>query len=128
MVFNYVEIQDTALHPRFGRFRTSGTSSGAAPADAPLPRGTRRERPARDGPDRADFKIVDQGKPETILVFRQPAPGPAAPLSSLEHSNRPGGMMPHNTVILFDLMNENLNDRLDTWKALGQIAPATGVR
>lgn len=31
--------------------------------------------------------------------------------------------MPHNIVILFDLMNENLNDRLDTWHALAKSLP-----
>lgn len=70
-----------------------------------------------------DFKIVDQGKPETIYAFRQPALGPAVPLKPLEHSNRPDGRMGHHTVVLFDLMNENLNDRLDTWKALDKSLP-----
>jgi VWFA-related protein len=68
----------------------------------------------------ADFKIVDQGKPETVFAFRKPAVGPAAPLAPLEHSNRPGGAMPHTIAILFDLMNENQADRLDTWHALSK--------
>jgi VWFA-related protein len=71
----------------------------------------------------ADFKIVDQGKPETIFSFHKPVAGPAAPLAALEHSNRPAGAMPHNIVILFDLMNENQNDRLDTWHALDKSLP-----
>ncbi len=66
----------------------------------------------------ADFKIVDQGKPETIFAFHKPAAGPAAALGPLEHSNRPGGAMQHTIAILFDLMNENQADRLDNWKAL----------
>jgi VWFA-related protein len=67
-----------------------------------------------------DFKIVDQTKSQTIFAFHKPATGPAAPLAPLEFSNRPGGMMPHSTVILFDLMNENQADRLDTWHALSK--------
>jgi VWFA-related protein len=66
----------------------------------------------------ADFKIVDQGKPQAILAFHKPAVEPAAPLTPLEFSNRPGGAMPHTTVILFDMINENQADRLDTWKDL----------
>src|SRR5579871_6373276 len=38
----------------------------------------------------ADFKIVDQGKPQTIFSFRKPA-GPDAPLGPLEHTNRANG-------------------------------------
>jgi VWFA-related protein len=66
----------------------------------------------------ADFKIVDQGKPQTIFTFHKPATDAAPPLAPLEHSNRVGGGTPHTIVILFDLMNENQADRLDTWKVL----------
>ena len=66
----------------------------------------------------ADFKIVDQGKPQTIFAFHKPAVARAAALGPLEHSNRSGGAMQHTIAILFDLMNENQADRLDTWKAL----------
>lgn len=68
----------------------------------------------------ADFKITDDNKPQTILFFRRPSAERAVALGPLEHSNRPGGAMPHTIVILFDLMNENLNDRLDTWHALSK--------
>jgi VWFA-related protein len=71
----------------------------------------------------ADFQIVDQGKPETILAFRKPVIGPAAPLGLLEFSNRPGGAMPHSTAILFDMINLIDADRLDTWKALDKSLP-----
>lgn len=70
----------------------------------------------------ADFKIVDQGKPETILFFRKPVMGPTAALAPLEHSNRVGGT-PHSIAIVFDLMNENQNDRLDTWHMLAKTLP-----
>jgi|SRR5580658_467941 VWFA-related protein len=70
-----------------------------------------------------DFKIVDQGKPQTIFAFRKPAVAPAAPLAPLEFSNRPGGAMPHSTVILFDMINENQADRLDNWKELDKSLP-----
>lgn len=69
-----------------------------------------------------DFKIVDQGKPQSIFAFRKPAVGPAAALGPLERTNRPGAI-PHTVVILFDLMNENQNDRLDTWHALSKSLP-----
>jgi VWFA-related protein len=71
----------------------------------------------------ADFKIVDQGKPETIFAFRKPAVQPAALLAPLEFTNRPGGAMPHATVILFDMINENQADRLDNWKELDKSLP-----
>jgi VWFA-related protein len=71
----------------------------------------------------ADFKIVDQGKPETIFAFHKPDVGPAAPLAPLERSNRPGGTMPHATVILFDMINQNQADRLDNWKELDKSLP-----
>lgn len=71
----------------------------------------------------ADFKIVDQSKPQTIFAFRKPAVEPAAPLAPLEYSNRPGGVMPHATVILFDMINENQADRLDNWKELDKSLP-----
>ena len=71
----------------------------------------------------ADFKIVDQGKPETIYAFHKPNVGPAAPLAPLERSNRPGGATPHATVILFDMINQNQADRLDNWKELDKALP-----
>ena len=70
-----------------------------------------------------DFKIVDQGKPQTIFSFHKPAVAPAAPLGLLEFSNRPGGVMPHSTAILFDMTNLIDADRLDTWKALDKSLP-----
>jgi len=70
-----------------------------------------------------DFKIVDQSKPQTILAFHRPAVEPAAPLAPLEFTNRPGGAMPHTTVILFDMINENQADRLDNWKELDKSLP-----
>jgi len=71
----------------------------------------------------ADFKIVDQGKPQTIFAFHKPAVEPAAPLPPLEYTNRPDGAMPHATVVLFDMINENQADRLDNWKELDKALP-----
>jgi len=71
----------------------------------------------------ADFKITDQSKPETIFTFHQPPIQPASPLAPLEFSNRPGGLMPHSTVILFDLINMVDADRLEAWKALDKSIP-----
>jgi VWFA-related protein len=70
----------------------------------------------------ADFKIVDQGKPENILVFRKPRTEPPAAPGKLEFSNRAAGQ-PHVVAILFDLMNETQPDRLDTWHALDKTLP-----
>lgn len=70
-----------------------------------------------------DFKIVDQGKPQTIFSFHKPAVGPAVPLGPLERSNRPGGAIPHTIAILFDLMNENQPDRLDNWHTFDKLLP-----
>lgn len=72
----------------------------------------------------ADFKIIDDNKPQSIAFFRRPATEKSAAPGPLEFSNRPGGAMPHTTVILFDLLNENQTDRLDTWhKVLGKSLP-----
>lgn len=70
-----------------------------------------------------DFKIVDQSKSQSIFAFHRPAVQPAAPLAPLEFSNRPGSAMPHTTVILFDMINENQADRLDNWKELDKSLP-----
>lgn len=71
----------------------------------------------------SDFKIFDQGKPATILFFRRPSVESAGSPGPLEYSNRPRGVMPHTTVILFDLMNESQSDRLDTWRAFSKSLP-----
>jgi len=70
-----------------------------------------------------DFKIVDQNKPQTVLTFHKPRNEPAAPLGLLEWSNRPRGTTPHTTVVLFDLMNQNQADRLETWHTLDKTLP-----
>ncbi len=70
-----------------------------------------------------DFKIVDQNKPQTILMFHKPGNEPFAPLDLLEFSNRTSGVTPHNTVILFDMINLVDADRLENWKALDKALP-----
>jgi len=70
-----------------------------------------------------DFKIVDQTKPETIYAFYKPITEKAAASGLLERTNRPGGRMPHSTVILLDMLNMNQPDRLDTWKILDKALP-----
>jgi len=61
----------------------------------------------------ADFRIVDNGKPQTIASFhrRDARPSPSAPLAPRQYSNRSIGNIPHATVILFDLMNMQFQDR-----------------
>jgi VWFA-related protein len=75
------------------------------------------------GLNAGDFKIVDQTTPQTIFAFYKPIAEKAAPLGPLERSNRPGGGMPHSAVILFDMLNMNQPDRLDTWKILDKALP-----
>lgn len=70
----------------------------------------------------ADFKIADQGKSQTILLFERPA-ATAAPPDPHEYTNRPGGILPHNVAILFDLLNEGDPNRLETWHSLLKSIP-----
>ena len=70
-----------------------------------------------------DFKIADQGKPQTILLFRPPPANASAPPGPHEYTNRPGGVTPHSTAILFDLLNEDDANRLDTWHSLAKSIP-----
>ncbi len=60
-----------------------------------------------------DFQVLDNGKPQPIVLFRlndsrHPAP---APLGSHEYANRPPGTPPGATLILFDLLNGSFADR-----------------
>jgi len=61
----------------------------------------------------ADFRIVDNGKPQTIASFRRREALQAsfAPLGPRQFSNRSSGDIPHATVVLFDLMNMRFEDR-----------------
>src|SRR5450432_1691074 len=68
-----------------------------------------------------DVQVSDQAKPQRILSFRGSVSAPqAAPLGPREYTNRAAGPPPHSTVILFDLLNQNQSDRLDTWHKLGR--------
>jgi VWFA-related protein len=70
-----------------------------------------------------DFKIVDQNKAEPVLTFHKPRTEPAGKLETLEFSNRTSVAAPQNTVVLFDMINLNDADRLDTWKSLDKSLP-----
>ena len=71
-----------------------------------------------------DFKITDQNKPETIFAFHKPGhEQAAAPTDVLTFSNRTSSAVPHNTVILFDLINLADSDRQENWKALDKQIP-----
>jgi VWFA-related protein len=61
----------------------------------------------------ADFRIWDNGKPQTIASFRrrESRPSPLAPLGPRQYSNRSPAAIHHATVILFDLMNMQFQDR-----------------
>ena len=67
-----------------------------------------------------DFRIADQGKSETIVFFRRPAAKAPVALGPHEYTNRPGGVTPHSTAILFDLLNEGQSNRLETWHRLAK--------
>src|SRR5271166_304420 len=69
-----------------------------------------------DGLKSDDFQITDQGKPQKIIFFRAKENATAA--TPNDYSNRAAGT-PHTTVILFDLLNEPLSDRLNVWHRLG---------
>jgi VWFA-related protein len=70
-----------------------------------------------------DFKVVDQNKPDTILAFHKPRNEAVPKLDVLEFSNRTSGVTPHNTVILFDMINLVDADRLESWKTLDKTLP-----
>jgi VWFA-related protein len=70
-----------------------------------------------------DFKIADNGKAQTILFFRRPSAKAPAALGPHEYTNRPAGVTPHSTAILFDLLNEVQSNRLDTWHRLAKSVP-----
>lgn len=71
----------------------------------------------------ADFKIADQGKSQTIFLFRRPAANESAALGPNEYTNRPGGVTAHSVAILFDLLNSNDSNRVDTWHNLAKSIP-----
>jgi len=70
-----------------------------------------------------DFKVADQGKFQTIFLFRRPLTKASAELGPHEYTNRPGGLIPHAVAILFDLLNEGDANRLDTWHSLAKSIP-----
>jgi len=69
-----------------------------------------------------DFQITDQGKPQHIAFFRpsRESAFDASPLAARQLTNRARGARAHSAVILFDLLNQNQTDRLDTWHRLGR--------
>ena len=69
-----------------------------------------------DGLKSDDFQIADQGKPQKIIFFR--AKQSATEAIPNDYSNR--ASMPHTKVIVFDLLNEPLSDRLNVWHSLGK--------
>jgi VWFA-related protein len=61
----------------------------------------------------AEFRVLDNGKAQTIATFRRrdSAPAPSLPLGPRQYSNRSGATIPHATVILFDQLNTQFADR-----------------
>jgi len=60
-----------------------------------------------------EFRVTDSGKPQEIAFFRSQDRGQwrTPPLQPGETSNRTAATIPHATVILFDLMNEDFSSR-----------------
>lgn len=60
-----------------------------------------------------DFKVFDNGTRRRIALFRrnQQKPEQFAPPEPAAFDNRSAGMIQHATVILFDLLNENISSR-----------------
>ena len=60
-----------------------------------------------------EFRITDNGKPQTIAFFRHrdSALGAVPALALNEFSNRGGANVPRATLILFDLLNERFGTR-----------------
>ena len=65
-----------------------------------------------------DFHIVDDGKPETIALFRAGGFGPVTAANPSEFSNRPSPP-PHSTVVLFDCLNHMRAECVYAAKKLG---------
>lgn len=70
----------------------------------------------------ADFKIADQGKSQTIFLFRRPSVNGSA-LEPQEYTNRRAGVTPHSIAILFDLLNSSEANRVDTWHSVAKSIP-----
>jgi VWFA-related protein len=70
-----------------------------------------------------DFKIVDQGKPETIFAFHKPGHEAPPKADVLEFTNRASGVTPHTTAVVFDMINLTDADRNENWKTLNKMFP-----
>ncbi len=61
----------------------------------------------------ADFQVSDGGKPQTVAFFRM-TPVKVQPLAApgqREFSNRSGGVFPHATLLVLDLLNSQMSDK-----------------
>jgi VWFA-related protein len=69
---------------------------------------------------KTDLQVFDNGKPEEIVSFRHDDSRVhrAAALAPGEFSNRTGNNIRHATVILFDLLNEHMGARGNSWNEL----------
>jgi VWFA-related protein len=69
---------------------------------------------------KTDLQVFDNGKPEQIVSFRHDDSRVhrAATLAPGEFSNRTGTNVRHATVILFDLLNEHMGARGNSWNEL----------
>jgi VWFA-related protein len=69
----------------------------------------------------ADFRVADDGKPQAPAFARLlTSSALRAPLAPNQFSNRTDNSIAHSTVILFDLLNADLNERGRGWTEIVQ--------
>ena len=69
----------------------------------------------------SDFRIADDGKPQAPAFSRfLNTVGLRTPLAPNQFSNRTDNSTAHSTIILFDLLNANLNQRGRSWNEIVQ--------
>jgi VWFA-related protein len=69
----------------------------------------------------ADFRIADDGKPQAPAFARLLTTNQLrTPLAPNQFSNRTGNSAAHSTIVLFDLLNADLNQRGRGWEEIVQ--------
>jgi len=116
-VIDAVELGGTATTLEFSLPHPQSPETAPAPAPATLVKLNVAAADAKGQPvldlSAADFRILDNGKPQTIASFhrREGFQASFAPLGPRQFSNRSASDIPHATMILFDLMNMRFEDR-----------------
>src|SRR5215470_16132550 len=92
----------------FGSRANAQPGGGAASEAAKLVRLSVVASDTQKGPELTadDFHVIDEGKPQKVVLLRSPEARPAVTAGPGEFSNRPTPA-PHTTAILFDFLNTN---------------------